>query len=75
MLSLKSISFCYPNQPLALNRISLSLKNQFILGMAGSSGSGKSTLLNAIFGLIDISAGEITFDKQKVTGPALNLVP
>ena len=75
MLSLKSISFSYPNQPLALNRISLSLKNPFILGVAGSSGSGKSTLLNAIFGLIDISAGEITFEKQKVTGPALNLVP
>jgi len=75
MLSLKSISFSYPNQPLALNRISLRLKEQFILGVAGSSGSGKSTLLNAIFGLIDISEGEIFFEKQKVTGPASNLVP
>eukprot|EP01136_Pigoraptor_vietnamica_P022967 Opistho-1_new@74594 len=75
MLSLKSISFSYPNQPLALNRISLSLKKEFILGIAGSSGSGKSTLLNAIFGLIDISEGEITFEKIKVTGPASNLVP
>lgn len=75
MLQLKSISFSYPNQPFALNRISLSLKKQFILGVAGSSGSGKSTLLNAIFGLIDLSEGEILFEKQKVTGPSSNLVP
>lgn len=75
MLSLKSISFSYPNQPLALNRISFDLKPEKILGIAGSSGSGKSTLLSAIFGLIDISEGEITFEKQKVTGPSNNLVP
>lgn len=75
MLQLKSISFSYPNEPLALNRISVSIKKQFILGVAGSSGSGKSTLLNAIFGLIDLSDGEILFEKQKVTGPASNLVP
>jgi ABC-type Fe3+/spermidine/putrescine transport system ATPase subunit len=75
MLSLKSISFSYPNQTFALNRISFDLKPRKILGVAGSSGSGKSTLLSAIFGLIDISEGEITFEKQKVTGPSNNLVP
>src|SRR5688572_7416985 len=75
MLHLKSISFAYPGQPLALNRISLSLKKRTILGIAGSSGSGKSTLLNAVFGLIDLSEGEILYQKQKVTGPASNLVP
>lgn len=75
MLHLQSISFSYPDQQLALNRISLRLNKQTILGIAGSSGSGKSTLLNAIYGLIDVSSGNIWFKKEKVTGPASNLVP
>jgi len=75
MLQLKSISFSYPGQPLALNRISLRLNKRKILGIAGTSGSGKSTLLNAIYGLLDIDSGNILFGKKKVTGPSRNLVP
>jgi iron(III) transport system ATP-binding protein len=76
MLTVKNISYTYPseNKP-ALNRISFTLKKGTVLGIAGTSGSGKSTLLKAIYGLIDLQEGEISFNKQKVSGPSKNLIP
>lgn len=75
-LSVKNICYTYPGEKsAALNRISFNLNRGSILGVAGSSGSGKSTLLNAIYGLIDLSEGEILFNGKKVSGPMKNLVP
>jgi len=41
----------------------------------GESGSGKSTLLKAIYGLLDLTHGDIFWKKQQVLGPAHHLVP
>lgn len=43
--------------------------------MLGKSGSGKTTLLKCIYGLEDLQSGAITFNKQRVLGPAYNLIP
>jgi ABC-type Fe3+/spermidine/putrescine transport system ATPase subunit len=43
--------------------------------IAGRSGSGKTTLLKCIYGLYDLEAGEITFEGERVLGPAYNLMP
>jgi ABC-type sugar transport system ATPase subunit len=43
--------------------------------LVGKSGSGKTTLLKCIYGLHDLQSGAITFNKQRVLGPAYNLIP
>ena len=58
-----------------LRGINLNIYRGEFVAILGPSGSGKSTLLNAIYGLIDISEGEIIFQNSKVTGPKSNLVP
>jgi iron(III) transport system ATP-binding protein len=45
------------------------------LALIGKSGSGKSTLLKCIYGLEDLSEGEIFFNNEKVLGPSFNLIP
>jgi iron(III) transport system ATP-binding protein len=43
--------------------------------LVGKSGSGKTTLLKCIYGLQDLQSGEITFNGERVLGPAYNLIP
>lgn len=43
--------------------------------MLGPSGEGKTTLIKCIYGLVDLDAGEILFNKHKVLGPSYNLIP
>lgn len=43
--------------------------------LVGKSGSGKTTLLKCIYGLEDLQSGEITFNNERVLGPAYNLIP
>jgi ABC-type branched-subunit amino acid transport system ATPase component len=46
-----------------------------IVTIIGPNGAGKSTLLKAIFGMVDIARGAVTFNGQAVTGfPAHRLV-
>lgn len=45
------------------------------LAIAGETGSGKSTLLQSIAGLVQPSAGQITFEGNRVIGPHDKLVP
>lgn len=49
---------------IVLNNISLTLKENNILGLAGPSGGGKSTLLRSIQKLEAIDNGEIIFDGE-----------
>lgn len=45
------------------------------IAIAGETGSGKSTLLQTIAGLVQPSAGQITFEGKRVIGPHDKLVP
>lgn len=45
------------------------------IAIAGETGSGKSTLLQTIAGLVQASAGHITFEGKRVIGPHDKLVP
>ena len=49
------------HQVLAVDDVSLRLKEGRVLGIAGESGSGKSTLVRAIAGLIKPSSGKIFY--------------
>lgn len=45
------------------------------MAIVGKSGSGKTTLLKCIYGLEDLSQGEVHLDSEKILGPAFNLIP
>lgn len=78
MLRVKNINFNYQsrkeNNPV-LSEINFELKTGQNLAIIGESGCGKSTLIKAIYGLIDLKKGEISFDGNQVLGPAFNLIP
>ncbi|MBT8188189.1 MAG: ABC transporter ATP-binding protein [Croceitalea sp.] len=74
MLKVDNIDFSYRKTPV-LAQISFGLEQGKHLAVMGESGSGKSTLLKAIYGLIDLVQGEITWNKKKVLGPSFNLIP
>jgi NitT/TauT family transport system ATP-binding protein len=54
---------------IALKDINLEIKQGEFVCLLGPSGCGKSTLLNAVAGFALPSAGEITVEGKKITGP------
>ena len=59
-ISIKNISFKYPNTPLKiLDDISFEIPIGSTIGIVGESGIGKTTLINIILGLIEPSTGVI----------------
>jgi len=75
MLKVHDISFQYNKKSVVLKNLSFSLVPGKHLCVMGESGSGKSTLLKAIYGLLDLTHGDIFWKKQQVLGPAHHLVP
>jgi branched-chain amino acid transport system ATP-binding protein len=58
-----------------LRGVSLDLAAAEIVGVIGPNGAGKSTLVKAMFGLVDVRGGTVTFQGEDVTGrPAHELV-
>lgn len=51
---------------LAVNRVSLSVKKQEIVGIIGPNGSGKTTLLNLINRILQADSGEIFFNGETI---------
>jgi branched-chain amino acid transport system ATP-binding protein len=54
----------------AVNDVSLEVREGEILGLIGPNGSGKSTLFNCILGQLAPTAGEIRLDGQSIGGLA-----
>lgn len=59
----------------ALSGISFSQRRLEKIAIAGETGAGKSTLLKIIAGLIQPDEGTVVFEKEKLPGPAGQLVP
>lgn len=66
-LDLVDISYCYPGSRQILNTISLSIKANTTIGLAGMSGAGKSTLADIILGLLAPTSGHMMVDGQIIT--------
>ncbi|WP_299707431.1 ABC transporter ATP-binding protein [uncultured Pontibacter sp.] len=58
-----------------LHNITFGQREYEKIAIAGETGSGKSTLLQTIAGLVQPSAGQITFEGKRVIGPHDKLVP
>lgn len=68
ILNINNLSKSYytkEKEILALDNISLSIKENTITAIVGPSGCGKSTLLNIIGKLDTKTKGEITYDEEK----------
>ena len=58
-----------------LNGCDLHLADGELIAIIGPDGAGKSTLLKALFGLVKVSSGDVTFRGEVITGePAHSLV-
>ncbi|HEX3985744.1 MAG TPA: ATP-binding cassette domain-containing protein [Acidobacteriaceae bacterium] len=54
--------------PRVVDRVSFSIERGETLGLVGESGSGKSTIARMVLGLIEPTAGTVTFDSHPLTG-------
>ncbi len=72
-LSVDQVSMAYPVKGdghfLALDSISLEVRQNEFVCLIGHSGCGKSTLLNLIAGLLTPTSGSIVCEGKHVTGP------
>ena len=76
-LLLKGVSRWFKNgqeRLLALDNVTLEVRERELLSIVGPSGCGKSTLLNLIAGLDRPTSGELQMDGQPIAGPALDRI-
>lgn len=74
MLQVDHVSFAY-NKDLVLEDINLKVNRGEHVSIIGESGCGKSTLLKIIYGLLQVTIGEVYWDKNQIRGPLYSLVP
>ena len=65
-VSIKNLSFSWPNGRQVLNSIDLSLKSGEVKGIIGPSGIGKTTLLNILEGFLPAYVGTVKIDGYPV---------
>jgi ABC-type nitrate/sulfonate/bicarbonate transport system ATPase subunit len=69
-ISVRDVEITYPNGAVAVENISLDVREGEFLAILGPSGCGKSTLLQATAGLLGTTKGSISIGGQPVGGKA-----
>jgi iron(III) transport system ATP-binding protein len=77
IIQANALNFNYPNNThfQGIKNVSFNLEHGKILAIIGKSGSGKTTLLRCLYGLEDLTSGNIHIEDKQVLGPAYNLIP
>ncbi len=65
-ITLKDVSYTYPNDEVGLNKLSLSIKAGERICISGPGGSGKTSLTNIIAGLQGGFSGIVTINKYSI---------
>jgi branched-chain amino acid transport system permease protein len=52
----------------AVNDVSFDVRSGEIVGLIGPNGAGKTTTFNLITGLLDLTAGDVRFDGERLSG-------
>ena len=65
LLEMKNITKQFPGV-LALDGVSLTLKEGSVLALMGENGAGKSTLMKCLFGINSVDSGEIYLNGERV---------
>jgi branched-chain amino acid transport system ATP-binding protein len=66
LIELKSVVGGYGGAPI-LNGVDIAIEQSDIGVIVGPNGAGKSTTLKAIFGLLTVTGGSISFDGEEIT--------
>ena len=66
LITISGIEAGYGGAPI-LNGVDLAIEQSDIAVIVGPNGAGKSTILKAVFGLVRISKGTVTFQDQDIT--------
>jgi len=67
MITIKNVSVRYETT-VAVNNVSLNIKQGSMIGLIGANGAGKSSLLKALAGLIPDFTGRVAFDGKDLRG-------
>ncbi|MBD3185503.1 ATP-binding cassette domain-containing protein [Candidatus Bathyarchaeota archaeon] len=59
MIEFRSVSYKYPDGPLALENVSMIIEQGCILALVGKNGAGKTTLVKCLNGLIKPTSGQV----------------
>jgi len=73
LLAVKNLSVRFGGL-LAIESLSLEVKEGEVLSLIGPNGAGKTTAFNAITGYLKPTGGEIVFNSEKITGKSANEV-
>jgi ABC-type nitrate/sulfonate/bicarbonate transport system ATPase subunit len=74
VVSLENVGYVYPNGTVALEDISMELRQSEVLGIVGPSGCGKSTLLQLVAGLARPTSGAVTEQLERERGVPISMV-
>jgi branched-chain amino acid transport system ATP-binding protein len=67
LLRVRGVEACY-GRFVALHNVSLIVPEGAVVALLGPNGVGKSTLLRTVSGMMQPTAGEITFDGERIDG-------
>ena len=68
-LTCEEVSFRYEDEgPLALDRVSLTIRRGQSVGIVGATGAGKSTLVDVLLGLLTPASGRVLIDGLPLAG-------
>ena len=71
----RGLTSAYPLSGRGIRDVSFTIRRGEFIVVTGTIGSGKTTLLRAMLGLVEHQSGEIFWNGQPVSDPALQLVP
>jgi branched-chain amino acid transport system ATP-binding protein len=71
LLSVRGLSVSFGGL-LAIETLSLEVREGEVLSLIGPNGAGKTTAFNAITGYLKPAVGEIVFNSEKITGKSAN---